>query len=77
MKTADLDDFIRGRGAVPDPLTRAEERISLAANLALENGDIDGAHHKQWVIAQMLRALLTEEEEAQLLDEDWDDGIAP
>lgn len=77
MKTAGLDDFIRGRGQMPNALNRALERISLAANLALEYGYIDGAHHKQWVIAQMLRTLLTEEEEAQLLDEDWDDGIAP
>lgn len=77
MKTADLDASIRSRGGTPDDLTRAEERISLAANLALEYGYIDGAHHKQWLISQMLRTLLAEEEEAQLLDEDWDDGIAP
>jgi hypothetical protein len=77
MKTADLDQFIRSRGAVPDAATRMEERISLAANLALENGYIDGAAHKQFVLSQMLRILLTEEEEAQLLDDNWDDGIAP
>lgn len=77
MKTADLDAIIHERAKVPNALTRAEERVSLAANLALEYGYIDGSHHKQWLISQMLRTLLTEEEEATLLDEDWDDGIAP
>lgn len=56
-----------------------------AADIAMQFGMIDGAHHKQWVIDQMLRAMLTEEEYKDfrdLMDNDpeydpWDEGIAP
>jgi len=55
----------------------------------LDNGSIDGAHHKQWVLDQVLRMLLDEHEYRQTitqfeeLDSDgtpmyeWDLGIAP
>jgi hypothetical protein len=33
-------------------------RIAKALNFALRYGGIDGAHHKTWVIDQMVRALL-------------------
>lgn len=33
------------------------ERIEAALKIALECGGVDGAHHKQWVIDQMVRAL--------------------
>lgn len=55
-----------------------------AAAIALQYGMIDGAHHKQWVIDQMLRIIcgagyaeimtvFDGEEDYQ----DWDTGIAP
>lgn len=33
------------------------ERIKRALSLAIQFGGIDGAHHKTWVIDQMVRAL--------------------
>ncbi len=35
----------------------AEERIRKALELAVQHGGHDGAHHKDWVIDQMVRAL--------------------
>ena len=35
-----------------------EERCTKAVDLAFKYGQIDGDHHKLWVIDQMLRALL-------------------
>lgn len=67
-----------------------EERISEAVELAYQFAGIDGAHHKQWVIDQMLRKLLEPEEYNDWVlrwegdadpesDEfiEWDTGIAP
>lgn len=34
-----------------------EARIAKALEIAAESGWIDGAHHKMWVIDQMVRAL--------------------
>ena len=33
------------------------ERITAALTLAVDYGGIDGAHHKDWVIDQMVRVL--------------------
>jgi len=63
-------------------------KIYDALHIAYQYGQVDGAHHKAWVIDQMVRALLKEEyepwlEEYQCVDEDgdyqyeWDKGIAP
>ena len=58
-----------------------QSRITLAINIATEHGMIDGAHHKQWVIDQMLRALFGDEKYQKWLDDPdydpWDQGIAP
>ena len=35
----------------------SEHRIASAIDLAVRYGSIDGAHHKDWVIDQMVRAL--------------------
>lgn len=44
---------------VPEQVPESvEDRIELAADLALEYGGYDGDHHKMWVIDQMLRVLL-------------------
>lgn len=67
------------------------ERIEKAVEVALDYGQTDGAHHKMWVIDQMLRILLREkykttikeweEKEEDDFDEEftdeWDEGIAP
>ncbi len=34
-----------------------EKRIAAALEIAEHNGCTDGAHHKQWVIAEMVKAL--------------------
>lgn len=66
-----------------------KERIKKALDIAWSYGQIDGSHHKTWVIDQMVRALCgTEKEyikwvesyEAPLDDDDyyvWEQGIAP
>ena len=40
-----------------------KERIKEALNLAWQYGQIDGSHHKMWVIDQMVRVLCEDEEE--------------
>lgn len=59
-------------------------RPVIAARIAERFGMFDGAHHKQWVIDQMLRALLENKYEDWIRRmnadpdyEEWDTGIAP
>lgn len=63
-----------------------EERIEKALSYAWRYGQIDGDHHKMWVIDQMVRALLGEDyyewvrtyETPDGIDYwEWDVGIAP
>lgn len=61
-----------------------DQKVAAAIEVAQRFGMIDGAHHKQWVIDQMLRALLGEEYPAWVERENadpeytpWDVGIAP
>jgi hypothetical protein len=64
-----------------------EAKLALArkaAELAWRYGMIDGAHHKQWVIDQMLRTILGDEYDAWVREHNgnvqydpWDRGIAP
>lgn len=62
--------------------------INKALQLAFDWGQVDGDHHKMWVIDQMVRALLGVEyaqwvEAYQEIDEEgepqyfWDEGVAP
>ena len=63
------------------------ERIDLAIKLAVDYGGIDGAHHKDWCIDQIVRTLSGEEYDKIVADakdgEDgpntysWSCGIAP
>lgn len=65
------------------------ERIYKALEIAWRYGQIDGSHHKMWVIDQMARALWGDEKEYKnwveayetpLTDREhykWDTGIAP
>lgn len=39
------------------PAGKKSERIEKALSIAIAYGGIDGAHHKDWVIDQMVRAL--------------------
>lgn len=68
-----------------------QERIERALGIAWRYGQIDGDHHKMWVIDQMVRALCGNEEEyadwvetyeAPLSNNrydyyEWNTGIAP
>ena len=61
--------------------------IAKATEIAARFGMIDGAHHKQWVIDQMLRAVLGDGYDAWRKAEDqdcassgyplWDEGTPP
>ena len=56
------------------------ERIVVALNLIIEFGGYDGAHHKDWVLDQVVRALLTAKEYKELrrnVGKGWEEGIAP
>jgi hypothetical protein len=53
-------------------------RITAAVAVADQYAQIDGAHHKMWVIDQMLRRLLQDDYDAWVAAHpDWDAGIAP
>lgn len=64
-----------------------EQRIKKALKIAEEYGGVDGAHHKDWVIDQMVRALTAhkyQEFVARVCNGDegpnthsWEEGIAP
>ena len=61
-----------------------QKRIHEAVELAVRYGQIDGGHHKMWVIDQMIRTLLGKAGYDSLIatytlgDEYyWDEGIAP
>jgi hypothetical protein len=70
-------------------MSKDQERIRNATDLILRYGGIDGAHHKQWCLDQVLRLLLNEKEyhawvykyEAPDADGqreyEWDKGTAP
>lgn len=63
------------------------QRISKAISIAVRYGDIDGAHHKTWVIDQMVRILAGDEYPKIVADAcagedgpntyEWSTGIAP
>jgi hypothetical protein len=64
------------------------EKIEKAIDLAVEYGGIDGAHHKMWVIDQIIQILAGEERYNQIVADscsgedgpntyEWDEGIAP
>lgn len=61
------------------------ETVMEAVDVALRYGMVDGAHHKQWVIDQMLRRLLGNEYPLYVGSvrsvsgdwRDWDEGMAP
>lgn len=66
-----------------------EQTIAGALNIAYSDGQIDGDHHKTWVIDQMVRVLLGSDEAYQRWVQnfeygedgektyEWEEGIAP
>lgn len=65
----------------------SDTRIAQAISIAVKYGGIDGAHHKTWVIDQMVRVLAQDNYEQIVADAcdgedgpntyEWDVGIAP
>jgi hypothetical protein len=65
------------------------ERTDKAIQMAVSCGGIDGSHHKDWVIDQMVRILAGSDEQYQKIVADacdgedgpktysWEEGIAP
>lgn len=63
------------------------DTIKDALDIAWSYGQIDGSHHRLWVIDQMVRALLGEEDYKKWVEKyetpdgedywEWDVGIAP
>lgn len=64
-----------------------QEKIQAAIDMAVKYGGIDGAHHKDWVIDQMVR-LLAGDDYAEIVRNacdgeygpdtySWETGIAP
>ena len=69
-------------------MSAPEERITQALGIAVRYGQIDGAHHKAWVIDQMVRVLVGGENYEQFIADScdgedgpdtygWDVGIPP
>ena len=61
----------------------SEEKITKAIAVILDYAQIDGSHHKAWVLDQTLRILLGDKYE-EIIEKykddgqyDWDCGIAP
>lgn len=63
------------------------ERIQAAIDIGIRYGGIDGAHHKMWVIDQMIQTLAGSRYDDIIIEAkagedgpdtyDWDQGIAP
>jgi hypothetical protein len=66
---------------------KLEKRVQTALDIAFQFGSIDGAHHKMWVIDQMVRELAGPEYENWVRTVkdgvdgpdtySWDEGIPP
>jgi len=58
-------------------------RDNCIASFILRYGSIDGAHHKQWVLDQVLKVLLEDKYEETIKEYEsdgeyeWNKGIAP
>jgi len=62
---------------------RQGNAVERASVFVLDNGAIEGAHHKQWVLDQTLRQIAGERYDtmtavySDITGEEWDCGIAP
>lgn len=53
-------------------------KLQAIVGMAAAYGDVQGSHHKQWLIDQMVRVALGEKYKNFIKSvEDWDTGIAP
>jgi hypothetical protein len=83
----DLDEAADALDRLRLSLTASEKRIETALDTAIRYGQIDGSHHKTWVIDQVVRALLGDKYDATIAESnagedgpntyEWDTGIAP
>lgn len=64
-----MEDFEEMKQFIDSSISKdeLEERVCKAMNLIYSYGQIDGDHHKRWVIDQVVR---------QLLDADYDRFVA-
>jgi hypothetical protein len=68
-------------------MAHADDRIDEAMDIIERFGGTDGAHHKQWCLDQVARALMADRYEQWVKDVKagadgpetygWDEGIAP
>lgn len=72
--------------AIEEAVAEVERNVTTALDLISQFGGIDGGHHKQWVLDQVVRALAPDYDEwvrEQKDGEDgpetyaWDEGIPP
>jgi hypothetical protein len=60
-----------------------EKKIEKAIDMIVSYGDDSNAHHKQWVLTQVLKILMGEYDyevfktELDRIDYSWDEGVAP
>jgi hypothetical protein len=63
-----------------------QDRIDKALDIAWKASKTEDAHHKQWLIDQMFRVLVSDPKSYQVMisyynsmkdEDDWDTGIAP
>jgi len=77
------DHNVKNRGAiawVPQVYSQEHrETLDKILELAVRYGQIDGAHHKMWVIDQVVRLAAGKDYDEAVADpdRDWDTGIAP
>lgn len=88
-KIRDLENETDDLEKENDRLSKIEDRVDKAIDLAWDYGQIDGDHHKMWVIDQMVRIIFGDKEkykewvnEYEKTDEygdkySWEIGIAP
>lgn len=71
---------------VPVALLAKNSNIAVAVDLIVSYSQIDGAHHKAWVLDQVLRCLVSDKEYNEIINMvdpeygepyGWDEGIAP
>lgn len=71
-----------GLGDIEEVKDQSESQVAVAIQLALDGMFTDGAHHKQWYLNQIVKALMTPGEYAAKVvemapDYGWDEGLAP
>ena len=78
----ELDAHSKGLCEAVNDKNKLQQRIDKALEIAYQYAQIDGSHHRLWVIDQMLRELLGDKYKSWIKkyeegDYKWDIGIAP